>query len=291
MPATWTVAGVQMDCRLGDRAANRRAMADRLAVAADRGARLVVFPECALTGYGFGTRAEAQAAAEPLPGPSTDAMAAECARRGIWAAFGLLEHDPATGKLFNTCALVGPSGFVAGYRKAHLPCLGADRFTDPGDRPFAVHDLGGLKVGMSICFDGSFPEVSRILTLLGADLIVLPTNWATNARMMAKLVSAARAWENHVYYLAVNRVGEEAGFRYIGLSSAADYLGNVQHWAVEGTEEVFTMEVDPAAARAKRVVHCHGEYEIDRVNWRRPELYGPLVAPQEVPFTGHQNKQ
>jgi predicted amidohydrolase len=285
---TWTVAGVQMDCRLADKAANLRAMADRLAAAADRGARLVVFPECALTGYGFESREQARAAAEPLPGPATDALAAACARWNVWAVFGLLESDPATGKLFNACGLVGPTGFVAGYRKAHLPCLGADRFTDPGDRPFAVHDLGGLKLGMNICFDGSFPEVSRILTLLGADLIVLPTNWATNARTMAELVSAARAWENHVYYLAVNRVGDEAGFHYIGLSSAADYLGKLLHRAPEDEEAIFTIDVDPAAARQKRVVHCHGVYEIDRVNWRRPDLYGPLVEGQV--FTGHMNR-
>jgi predicted amidohydrolase len=290
MPTTWTVAGVQMDCRLGDKPANLRAITDRLNAAADRGAHLVVFPECALTGYGFESREQVRTVAEPLPGPATDAIAAACARRGVWAVFGLLEADPATGKLFNACALVGPAGFAAGYRKAHLPCLGADRFTDPGDRPFAVHDLGGLRLGMNICFDGSFPETARVLTLLGADLIVLPTNWATNARTMAELVSAARAWENHVYYLAVNRVGEEAGFRYIGLSSAADYHGNVLHRAPEDGEEVFTIEVNPAAARRKRVVHCHGVYEIDRVNWRRPELYGPLVEPQKEPFEGHFNK-
>src|SRR6059058_1835444 len=269
MPTTWTVAGVQMDCRLGDKAANLRAMTDRLAAAADRGAKLVVFPECALTGYGFESRDEVRAVAEPLPGPATDAVAAACARLGVWAVFGLIEHDPTSGKLFNACGLFGPTGFAAGYRKAHLPCLGADRFTDPGDRPFAVHDLGGLKVGMNICFDGSFPETARVLTLLGADLIVLPTNWSTHARTMAELVSAARGWENHVYYLAVNRVGDEAGFHYIGLSSAADYLGNVQHFAPVDDEAIFTVEVDPAAARQKRVVHCHGVYEIDRVNWRR----------------------
>jgi predicted amidohydrolase len=87
---------------------------------------------------------------------------------------------------------------------------------------------------MNICFDGSFPETSRILTLLGADLVVLPTNWATAARKMAELVSAARAWENHIYYLAVNRVGDESGFNYLGLSSAADYMGNVLHFARRG---------------------------------------------------------
>jgi predicted amidohydrolase len=232
--STWIVAGVQMDCKLADRLVNIRRMADALATAAERGARLVVFPECALSGYGFGTRDQALEVAESIPGPATDAIAQECRRRGVWAVFGLLERDPDSGKLFNACALVGPAGLVGSYRKIHLPCLGADRFTDPGDRPFAVHDLGGLKIGMNICFDGSFPESARILTLLGADLIVLPTNWATNARKMAELVSAARAWENHVYYLAVNRVGDEAGFRYIGLSSAADYLGNMLHTAPKG---------------------------------------------------------
>ena len=287
MPETWTVAGVQADCKLADRVANLRTITAKLAEAADRGARLVVFPECALTGYGFGSRAEALRAAEPLPGPSTDAVAAECARHNVWAVFGLLESAPG-GKLFNAAALVGPRGFVAGYRKLHLPCLGADRFTDPGDRPFAVHDIGGLKVGINICFDGSFPESSRILTLLGADLVVLPTNWTTNSRKMAELVSAARAWENHVYYLAVNRVGDETGYRYLGKSSAADYSGNVLHWAPEFEESVFTLEVDPAAARQKRVVTCAGEFEIDRVNWRRPEMYGPLV--EGTSFTGHFNK-
>ena len=63
MPETWTVAGVQMDCALADRPANLRAMAARLAVAADRGAKLVVFPECALTGYGFDSRDQLRAAA------------------------------------------------------------------------------------------------------------------------------------------------------------------------------------------------------------------------------------
>ncbi len=285
--SNWTVAGVQMNCALGAPTANRAALIERLHRAADRGAKLVVFPECVLSGYGFSSREQARAAAEPLPGPGTDAVAAACAKLGVWAVFGLLE-TAAGDKLYNACALVGPTGFVVGYRKMHLPCLGADRFTDPGDRPFAVHDLGGLKIGMNICFDGSFPESARILTLLGADLVVLPTNWATNARKMAELVSAARGWENHIYYLAVNRIGDESGFRYIGLSSAADYMGNVMHFAPEGEEAIFTIEVDPHAAAQKRVVTCAGVYEIDRVNWRRPELYGPLVANPNA-FTGHFN--
>lgn len=274
-----------MDCALGEKAANLAAMDRKIAAAADLGARLVVFPECVVTGYGFESREHAASFAESLPGTSTDAVARSCHRHGLWAVFGLLESTPEN-RLYNACALVGPHGLAASYRKIHLPCLGADRFTDPGDRPFAVHDLGGLKIGMNICFDGSFPESARILTLLGADLVVLPTNWASGARKMAELVSAARAWENHIYYLSVNRVGDESGFHYIGMSSAADYLGNIIHFAREDAEEMFTFEVDPAAAAQKRVVLCHGTYEIDRVNWRRPELYGPLVQNPGV-FKGH----
>lgn len=284
---TWKIACVQMDCKLGDNAANLAAMRAKLREAASAGAKLVVFPECILSGYGLGSRAEVMTVAEELPGPSVLAVAEDCAALGVWCVFGMFEKAGA--KLFNACALIGPTGYLAGYRKAHLPCLGADRFTDPGDRPFAVHDLGGLKLGMNICFDGSFPEASRVLTLKGADLIVLPTNWAEQAMRMATLVPRCRAFENHVYYAAVNRIGEESGFRYIGRSSISDYRGDHLVFADHDREAILYAVIDPAAARAKRVVTCSGEYEIDRVNWRRPDLYGSLV--EGATFTGHQNKQ
>ena len=96
----------------------------------------------------------------------------------------------------------------------------------------------------------------RILTLLGADLVVLPTNWATNARKMAELVSAARSWENHIYYLAVNRVGDEAGFHYIGMSSAADYLGNVLHSRLPRTWRSYSpsRSIRPPRREARRAL-------------------------------------
>src|SRR4029078_11060019 len=126
MSKTWMVAGVQMDCTLGDKAANLLAMGRRLTAAAQRGAQLVVFPECVLTGYGFDSREDVRAIAEPVPGPSTARMVQDCQRLGVWAVYGLIEAAP-DGKLFNTAALVGPNGFIASYRKVHLPCLGADR--------------------------------------------------------------------------------------------------------------------------------------------------------------------
>ncbi len=273
--ATWTIAGVQTDCRLGDPATNLARMRARLREAAGRGARLIVFPECALTGYGYDSLDEALPYAEPLPGPASDAFATDCRALGVWAVFGLLERDE-RGRLFNACALVGPTGFLAGYRKIHLPVLGIDRFATPGDRPFAVHDLGGLRVGMNICYDGSFPEAARVLTLLGADLIVLATNWPTGARAAACYLTQARALENHVYYLAVNRVGEERGFRFLGQSRAVDFNGDILAGAGDA-EEIIRAEIDPEAARRKHVVIVPGKHEVNRVGHRRPEMYGPLV--------------
>jgi predicted amidohydrolase len=273
--STWTIAAVQMDCRLGALPENLRRVRQLLGEAAARGARLVVFPECVLSGYCFTSKAEALPHAEPLPGPACDAIVEDCARLGVFAVIGLLELDGE--RIFNACLLAGPSGLVATYRKIHLPFLGVDRFTTPGDRPFAVQDLGGLRVGMNICYDGSFPESARCLTLLGADLVVLPTNWPTGALSTVRLTEA-RALENHVYAAAVNRVGEERGFRFIGRSRLVGFYGEILAEAPPEGEHILTAVIDPEAARRKRDVKVPGEHEVDRVGDRRPEMYGPLTA-------------
>ena len=278
---TWKIAAVQIDSRLGDVAHNLKAVREGLRAAAGQGARLAVFPECALTGYCFKGRDEAWPFAEPAPGPSLDAIAADCRQLGVWAVVGMLEL--AGDDLFNACALVGPDGFLAAYRKLHLPYLGVDRFTTPGDRPFAVHDLGGLRVGMHICYDGSFPESARVLALLGADLVVLPTNWPTGAEPTIRHLTACRALENHVFYAACNRVGEERGFRFIGQSRILDCDGELLTAAGADGPEIVTADVDPAVARQKRLVKIPGEYELDRVAHRRPEMYRLLCQPLRPP--------
>jgi predicted amidohydrolase len=279
---TWTIAGVQMDCRLGDTAGNLAAVRARLADAAGHGARLVVFPECVLTGYCFDSKDEAWPHAQPLPGPATDALADDCRRLGVWAVVGLLERDEPTGRLFNACALVGPGGLAATYRKIHLPFLGVDRFTTPGDRPFAVHDLGGLRVGMIICFDGGFPESARILTVLGADLIVLPTNWPPRAIVTVRHLVPARAIENRVFFLAVNRVGSEGGFEFIGHSRLLDCTGELLAASEDAQPTTLIATIDPARARDKQIVGIPGKYELNLLGDRRPDLYGPLLDPPTV---------
>jgi predicted amidohydrolase len=279
---TWKIAAVQMDCGLGAKEDNLASIRGQLREAAQQGARLVVFPECILTGYCFTSKEEAWPHAEPIPGPSTQTLAQDCRTSGVWAAVGMLEARSGDGALFNTCTLIGPRGVAATYRKIHLPFLGVDRFTTPGDAPFAVHDLGGLRVGMTICYDGSFPEAARCLTLLGADLVILPTNWPTGARSTANILVPARALENHVYYAAADRIGAERGFRFIGLSRIVDCAGNFLAKSDDDRACILYADIDPECARQKRIVHVPGEYELDRVGHRRPEMYEAIVDPKRV---------
>jgi len=275
----WKIAGVQMDCAFADRVKNLDAIRARLREAAGNGARLVIFPECALPGYCYESKDEALPHAETVPGPSTERLATDCRTLDVFSVVGLLER--AGDKLFNVCALIGPSGLVASYRKIHLPFLGVDRFTTPGDQPFAVHDIGGLKVGMNICYDGSFPESARCMMLLGADLIVLPTNWPTGAIGTAKTLIPARALENHLYYAAVNRIGTERGFRFIGMSRILGCTGEFLAVSDDDTPTILYADIEAQKARDKHLVNIPGKYELHRLRDRRPEMYGPIAATNE----------
>jgi predicted amidohydrolase len=281
MANTMMIAAVQMDVAFGESARNTDAMIARLEEAAGHGAALVVFPECALSGYCFESLEEARMCAEPVPGPHSARIAEACSRCGTRAVFGLLEADGDL--IFNACALVGPQGVEAVYRKVHLPRLGVDCFTTPGDCPFAVCDAGPARIGMSICYDGAFPEATRIMALEGADLVVLPTNWPPGTENTAAYVPNTRALENNIYYLAVNRVGIERGFRFIGHSKICGPDGSVLDEAPHENEAILYAEIDLDRARQKRLVRVPGRHEIHRFADRRPEFYGALVDPGLVP--------
>lgn len=278
------IAGVQMDIAFGDPERNRAEMAKRFAEARRGGADLVIFPECAVTGYCFESRDEALLFAEPIPGPSVAFFTRLCREQGGVAAFGMIEADG--DRVFNAAALVGPEGLIASYRKVHLPYLGVDRFLDFGDRPFAVHEAAGIRVGLNICYDSGFPESSRVMALAGADLIVLPTNWPTGAETLAEHAIATRALENAIYYAAVNRIGTERGFRFIGSSRICDPTGKTLAVGSADREEILFADIDPQKARRKTIVRVPGKHLIDRVADRRPEFYGPLAAPHHLPRPG-----
>jgi predicted amidohydrolase len=192
----------------------------------------------------------------------------------------MLEADGS--RMFNAAVLVGPGGVVGSYRKIHLPYLGIDRFVDYGDRPFEVHAAGPVRLGINICYDASFPEGVRALALAGADLVVLPTAWPPAGQPVARFVVPARALENGIYFAAVNRVGQERGFTFIGQSRICDPVGTALAAAGEDEETILYAEIDPAVAREKHLIRVPGKHEIDRLADRRPAMYGRLVEPHEL---------
>jgi predicted amidohydrolase len=189
--AKTNIACAQIDCVLGDTEANREKVISSMRAAAERDAHLVIFPECALTGYAYNSLEEAVPFAEEINGPSSEAIAAACQETGAYAVVGFIESAGAN--FYNAAMLVGPEGVVGGYRKVHMPFIGIDRFLTPGDRPFQVFELPFGKVGVNICYDISFPEPARVLKLMGAELIALITNWPTAAWRSPQFVANTRA--------------------------------------------------------------------------------------------------
>ncbi|QDU63146.1 (R)-stereoselective amidase [Planctomycetes bacterium Pan216] len=275
MTEPFRVAGVQMDVEIGQPRANCERIEAFLAETAVEDVSLTVFPECSISGYCFEDLDEAKEVAEPIGGPSTERLVAACAKHGSHAIVGLLERQG--DEVYNSCCLLGPQGVVATYRKTHLPHLGIDRFTTPGEGPFECHEIRDIKVGMHICYDARFPEVCRALALSGSDLVVLPTNWPAESVNTSGVLPAARSFENKVYFLAVNRIGHERGTHFPGRSIFCDPWGNTLARAEEDREEILIAEVDPAKAREKNLVRRPGTYELHLFNDRRPDLYGALT--------------
>ena len=274
---TITIAAVQMDVRLMVREANLSAMESALGEAAGAGAKLVIFPEAAVTGYCYQSLAEAMPYGEAVPGESIQHIGPVCRELGVFAIYGTLER--VGDHLHNVALLVGPEGLLGCYRKMHLPYLGIDRFTSRGQEPAEVYELAGLRLGMLICYDLGFPEAARCLAVGGADLVVLITNSPPEASLPNQIGPAARAWENQIYFVAVNRIGHERGVDFIGQSRICDPWGQTLAEGPEGEADILYAQVDPEVARQKRRVIKPGQYEYDRIADRRPELYGRLVEP------------
>jgi predicted amidohydrolase len=264
------VAAVQMDVQILEKLHNLEKILAKLETAAKAGAGIVIFPECALSGYCYSNVEEAAPAAEEVPGPSTEQIQAACARLNCTAVVGMLEQS--AGRLFNAAAVITPQTILGTHRKVHLLCLGIDRYDYPSDKPFQVFSTPHGKIGVNICFDCSFPESGRVLKLLGAQLLAIPTNWPLASDSWHHTIPV-RAVENHFHVVAADRVGEERGFKFAGRSQISDFMGNKVVEAGEIEETIIYADLDLAAADDNRVIRVPGEYEFDRIAARRPGMY------------------
>jgi len=267
------VAVAQTEPRLGEKERNLEACLARLEEAAREGAELLVLPECAIPGYMFGSAEEALPLAEEIPGPSTEVLERECRALGMHAVCGLLEREGDA--LRNAAVLIGPGGLIGTYRKTHLPFLGVDRFVVPGDE-LPVYETPLGRIGIEICYDLRFPEVTRPLALRGADVIAHPTNFPLAARPQTEFITRARAAENRVYLLTANRIGKERWGEFCGWSQIVEPHGGRLAEAGPHEEALLVADIDLERARDKDFV-IPGEYELYLFEHRRPDLYGAVV--------------
>ena len=263
------VAGVQMEPKILEKERNLQKCLEMMELTAEEGAQLIVFPECALSGYMFSSLEEALPVAETIPGPSTEHIMTASRKLNVYVVIGLLEED--ADNCYNAVVLLGPQGLIGKHRKAHLPGIGVDRFVNHGNLPLAVYDTEIGKIGMGICYEGCFPEHSRVLVLQGAEIIALPTNWPDwpEVYVMPNVLVPARAAENFVYFIAVDRVGEERDTQFLGGSRIAGMLGEILAEANRHEEAIIYAEIDLSETREK----------LGFLSERRPDLYGLVAEP------------
>ncbi|HJQ00545.1 MAG TPA: carbon-nitrogen hydrolase family protein [Jatrophihabitans sp.] len=213
-------------------AENSRRAADlvRQCVAATA-AQLVVLPESVTTGFTPGVDAEQLwDLVSELPGPISRPFAELAAELGVHLVLGSYERGPRRGVVYNAAVVLGRSGEQLGvYRKTHpFGSERADRggWVTPGEDVLVVDtELG--RIGVIICFDGDYPELSRITALAGAELICRPSALLRSADLW-ELTNRARAYDNHVYLVGCNATGvDPAGVIYFGNSMIVSPIAEV----------------------------------------------------------------
>lgn len=278
------IACIQMRPEIGAKANNIAASCRFIETAVAAGAQLIVLPELCNSGYVFKDIDEARSLAEPVPGGATcKAWSELAARLNVHIVAGI--NEQAGSQLYNSAVVIGPTGYLATYRKAHL-WNKENLFFTPGDLGFPVIDTELGKLGVFICYDTWFSECYRLCTLQGADIICLPTNWVPipgqdpEREAMANTLCIAAAHTNSVYVAAANRVGEERDQPFIGQSLIISYTGRpIGGPASVDREEVIYADCDPAEARAARNWNNHNNILHDRRTDLYDEMLGTHVEP------------
>ncbi|MBQ3509633.1 MAG: carbon-nitrogen hydrolase family protein [Peptococcaceae bacterium] len=226
----YMVAAVQMDTQ-NEKSVNWEQMAAYIDEAAGKGAKLVAFPEV------VNILSEEPEFAEQIPGPTTDLLMRKAKEHRIWIHGGSISEVNLDGpRTYNTTVLINPEGeIVARYSKLHnfdmtLPDGSSVRESDrkePGKTITTIEtELGHL--GFAICYDMRFPELFRLMTLQGAQIIFLPANFTMpTGKDHWEPILRARAIENGCYIIAPNQVGVKEKFVAYGNSMVIDPWGTV----------------------------------------------------------------
>jgi len=230
-------------------------------------ADLIVIPELANSGYNFESKKQANELAEEISKSIfVDFLIVEARKSNSFIVSGINESD--NGKLYNSSVLVGPKGLIGKYRKIHL-FLNEFDFFERGNIGLPVFDIGFCKIGMLICFDWIFPEVWRILTLKGAEIICHPSNLVLPYAQQAVPV---HGMINRTFNITANRYGTERDVTFSGKSIISDPLGKTLTSASPDKDEVQFIIMDLSLAKNKMITSRN-----HAINDRVPEEYKDLA--------------
>jgi N-carbamoylputrescine amidase len=281
------VALIQMRCS-NDPEANLNRALTLLRQAAARGGQVACLPELFRTEYFCQEEATARFdLAEPIPGPTTEALAGVAKEAGM-VVVGSIFEKRAVGVYHNTAVVLDADGTLRGrYRKMHIPddpLYYEKYYFTPGDLGFQTFPTAYARVGTLVCWDQWYPEAARLTALRGAEILFYPTAIGWHPSEKAEFGAAqASAWEtiqrahaiaNGVYVAAVNRIGHEGqapgGLEFWGSSFLADPFGQIIAKAGLDNEEVLIADCDPKLQ------------EETRRNWpflrdRRIDAYSPIT--------------
>ena len=278
------IACAQIAPRVGDLESNRNLIKN---VIRQRGAvetQIVLLPELASSGYVFESLDEARSCGEPADGPTVSAWAVGAAHFGMVVIGGFAELGD-DGSLYNSAAVVGPDGLLAVYRKTHLWDREKLWFTPGSERPPVVETPFG-RIGVAVCYDLYFPELTRGLALAGADLIALPANLPLfprpeGERPVEIALAQATAHVNKVWVAVCDRAGPERGVEWTGASCIVDPDG----WLAAGPARDYGFDLIGADCELERSRNKAWGERNDVVGDLRPELYAtarPASDPSSV---------
>jgi len=275
---SFTATAASTSARWGEIEANLEKIIRAAESAAEAGSRLLLLPECSLTGADWPTgekQPTVDEAALALDSPPMAEIARCASRTGLVIAVGLYEDAP--GGVHITQALVGPRGLEGAYRKAYageLSSRDADRFP--------VFDLGFARLGVMICYDNMFPEAARMLALAGAEVLLSPFTslpLSREAWELYRLVALrSRAQDNRTFVLSASHAmphvdGRPPEWGYSGICAAVDPLGRVLGVSdgESGQPQSVTAELDEALLRTYALA------DDPAIRNRRPADYAPLA--------------
>lgn len=279
MSRQWRVALVQASPLRGDDPVAEMAAELSAILAEHPETQMVVFPEIHLLGASDDEddlRTYFDTVAEPLTGPLVQALGAMAADSGVWLVPGSIAERGEDGRVYNTAVVFDPDGrLVSSYRKV-FPWRPYEPWA-PG-AGFTAFDVPGVgRMGVNICYDSWFPEATRQIAWLGAEVVFNIVKTTSDDREQELVLARANAITNQVYYLSVNAAGPLGRGQSIYVGPEGEVLAQVAHAEPEVTH--LAIDLDRVTA-----VRTHGTAGVNRV-WE--QLYAD-DDPIELPAYGGQ---